>query len=277
MTNLKNPKVSIAIPFYNAEKYLSLAIDSVIYQSYINWELLLIDDGSNDSSVVIAKNYEKVDNRIRLYSDGLNKNLGYRLNQIPDLVHGEFLCRMDADDIMHPNKIEKQVDFLIKNPTVDVLGTNAYSIDENGNVQGIRANTDVLIIDNVRGFIHPTIMAKTSWFKNNPYDVDAVRIEDAELWLRTARKSNFKVLGTPLFFYREFGTHYYKKYLKGIPSLWYLLKKHKMGLSFVMFSLKYLISTLKIYLYFIFGKEHRLIKKRNQKIIENEINWRNYV
>jgi len=258
-------ELTIAIPFYNAERFLASAIQSIINQTYLMWDLILLDDGSTDSSLKIANSYAESDKRIRVISDGRNMNLSYRLNQIPTLVKTKYLCRMDADDIMHPQKIEKQIEFLKNNTDVDLLGTNAYSIDENDLVQGIRLNTNN-VSKEVKEFIHPTILGKTEWFLKNPYDAMAMRIEDAELWMRTFKTSNFRLLNEPLFFYREFGSNYYKKYIKGIPSLYYLIKKHK--LIAIKFSIKYIISTSIYFFYSLINREDIPIINRN-KIIFN--------
>lgn len=126
------PLVTIAIPFYNCDQFLDMAICSVINQSYSNWELLLINDGSTDKSLEIALKYK--DPRIKLISDGSNKGLIYRLNQSIVLAHGYFYARMDADDIMHPKRIECQVEYMINNPQIDVLGTSYYSINSDNNI-----------------------------------------------------------------------------------------------------------------------------------------------
>ena len=255
--------VTIAIPFYNADSYLELAIQSVFNQTYKNWKLLLVDDGSTDNSLQIASKYKK-DPRVTIYSDGKNKNLGYRLNQIPTLVDTKYLARMDADDIMHPEKVEKQIKILESYPEIDVLGTNAYSINEYNKVNGIRLNFDKNeILMKVSVFIHPTIIAKTEWFINNPYDVKAVRIEDAELWFRTYNKYNFQILTEPLFFYREFGNNYYQKYFKGSSSMLYVLIKHNYNLEFLKKTLKYFITGTIYFFFNLIGKEDALIEKRN--------------
>lgn len=219
--------ITIAIPFYNAERFLKYAIESVLHQTYSGWKLLLIDDGSTDNSLEIAKKYESNDSRITVYSDGENQNLAFRLNQIATLTKTKYLARMDADDIMHPERIEKQLGILEKNPGIDVLGTNAFSIDENNNIRGLRLlirNNDFELIS-VNSFIHPTIMANTKWFIDNPYDTDAVRVEDAELWSRTAKDNVFKVYTEPLLFYRDFNDKYYRKYFNSVKPLLNISKK----------------------------------------------------
>lgn len=247
-----NNLVTIAIPFYNAEFFLAKAIDSVLWQTYTNWQLILLDDGSTDSSLTIANAYAAKDKRITVISDGQNKNLGFRLNQIPFLVTTEYLARMDADDIMHPERIEKQINTLIKYPEIDVLGTNAYTINEKDEVVGMRQIFDQTVkLKKVKGFTHPTIMAKTEWFKNNPYNAQAVRIEDAELWYRTRDNSNFMILMEPLLFYREFGGDYYKKYIKVVPSLIKLVNKYKYNF----FGVVYYYNLLLIYLFISFLSE----------------------
>jgi glycosyltransferase involved in cell wall biosynthesis len=255
--------LTVAIPFYNASRYLDEAIESVFNQTYHNWQLILLDDGSTDNSLEIANKYLS-DPRVKVFSDGENKNLGFRLNQIPSLVNTEFLARMDADDIMHPQRLEKQLNVLIANPTIDVLGTNAYSIDDNNLVFGIRGKyNSCQTLNKVSSFIHPSIMAKTKWFKQNPYDVKAVRIEDAELWLRTSHVFQFYQLSLPLLFYREFGINYYKKYSGGYKALFYMLKKHNYSFRVCRFVLKYFFSGFIFYIFNLVGKESILLKRRN--------------
>ncbi len=268
--NFTHVPVTIAIPFYNAEQFFEKAIESVIDQSFSSWNLLLVDDGSTDSSMRIAKSYAEKDNRIKVISDGQNKNLGFRLNQIPTLVSTEYLVRMDADDIMHPKKIEKQLTIFKENPYIDVLGTNAYSIDENDQVFGIRYNPDSSYLADVTSFIHPTIMAKTKWFLDNPYDDKAIRIEDTELWYRTLENNNFKMITEPLFFYREVGKDYYKKYFKANDAKPYILKKYKNAPFWKKFFAGNVLKGLSYYIFNLLGKENYLIRRRNSIIMKKK-------
>jgi glycosyltransferase involved in cell wall biosynthesis len=257
------PEVTIAIPFYNAEAYFEKAILSVLSQTFTDFTLLLIDDGSTDSSLEIAQKY-LVDKRVKVISDGKNINLGNRLNQIPRLTNTKYLARMDADDIMHPQRIEKQLEILKNNPNIDVLGTNAYSIDENDDVVGLRMDVSNNSLISVKSFTHPSIIAKTDWFANNLYDVLALRIEDSELWLRTSDKYNFKCAPQPLLFYREIGDQYYKKYFKGFPGIFYMMRKYKFSLKHWIFSMKYFLASIIYMLYNVFGVEYILVQRRNE-------------
>jgi glycosyltransferase involved in cell wall biosynthesis len=256
--------LTIAIPFYNAEKYLDTSIQSVFNQTFQDWNLLLIDDGSTDSSLQIALKYQN-DPRVKIHSDGENKNLSYRLNQIPTLVDTKYLFRMDADDIMHPERIERQLNILESHPEIDVLGTNAYSMDENNLIQGIRLRySDKENLRKVKDFTHPTIAAKTEWFKNNPYDAKAIRIEDMELWIRLKDQCNFQILTEPLLFYREFGSDYYKKYFKAYNCLPYVLKKHHYDFGMLKFIIKFSVKGILYFFFNLLDKEGVLVNRRNE-------------
>ena len=135
--------LSVGIPFYNAEQYLDFAIQSVLAQSYENWELILLDDGSTDDSLRIANKFTKIDKRIRVISDGENKKLPYRLNQLITESKGDFFARMDADDLMHPNRLEKQLRFLENNTKYDLVSSGLISIDNANKVQGYRCVTEL--------------------------------------------------------------------------------------------------------------------------------------
>lgn len=205
--------ITIAIPAYNCEEYIDYAIQSVINQTYKNWELLLLDDGSTDGTLKKLKTYQ-TDNRIKVISDGLNKGLVFRLNQSIDLANGQYYARMDADDIMSIHRIQYQIDFLMKHPTVDVVGSCAYTIDGRNNIKElIEYPTSPIPKPNYLCFLHPSVMGKTSWFRRNPYNEQYNRMEDIELWFRAAKNSIYKNLNIPLMFYRESGMPLAKKYI----------------------------------------------------------------
>lgn len=262
--------ISVGIPFFNAEKFLPKAIESVINQSHQNWELLLVDDGSTDGSLEIAKKFQQQDNRIKVFHDGKNKGLAVRLNELVNLSQGVYIARMDADDIMHPKRLEKQIQVLQQHPNIDVLGTNAYTIDENNLVFGRRFNkTEGL--QKVESFIHPTIMAKKQWFLDNPYDEKAIRIEDIELWYRAKHHSDFMMVNEPLLFYREFGNNYFKKYFLANSSESHILKKYPKDRFWEDF---FRLNKIKGSIYWflnIIGKEQILINKRSEEVFDNKI------
>lgn len=257
-SDIKGPFVTIAMPFYNSEKYLEFAIKSVINQSYSNWELLLMDDGGTDNSRNIAEKYSCVDKRIRILSDGYNRGLVYRLNQSVSEAKGDYYARMDDDDIMVYSRIEKQVQFLENRKDVDVVGSDIYVIDTANKVFGKyqisnRTPRSVADIISSGGFVHPTVMGRTTWFKDNPYDARMLREEDQALWMMTVDKSSFHSMPEPLLFYRAIGMPVSKKSLKGLIGkanlCYYVLAKyhHKKRLavkSFVVFLLKTMIYSI---------------------------------
>jgi hypothetical protein len=141
---------------------------------------------------------------------------------------------MDADDIMLPNRIEKQIFCLMNNEKIDVLGTLAYSIDEKNKIIGRRGKViqspsfKRVIEENI--FIHPSVTGKKTWFLENLYDSSMERMEDMELWIRTFNNSTFQVLNEPLIYYREVGINQTKKFLqtsKGLRNLYSLLHTNK--------------------------------------------------
>ena len=200
-------QVSIGIPFYNAQDFLEQAILSVLNQDFKSFELLLIDYGSTDRSLDIAYRFQ--DERIKVVHDGQNKGLSARLNELVALSKGEYFVRMDADDLMFPQRISRQLAYLQEHNEIDVVGSSAVTIDINNDITGIiRYPEHPNNISNViqhQCFIHPSIMAKRSWFVQNPYDEGAIRMEDYNLWMRTFSKYRFYNIAEPLMFYRVSG------------------------------------------------------------------------
>ena len=263
-------KVTIAIPIYNAEKYLEEAIQSVLSQTFQDFELWLVDDGSVDSSIAICEKFSS-DERVKIFSDGKNLKLSVRLNGIAQNVKTEYLMRMDSDDIMHPQKLERQLAVLQLKPEIDVLGTNAYSIDENSFVVGKRYDVSLDFFGEMMPFIHPTIIAKTSWFRENLYDENAVRVEDAELWMRTKGRYVFRTLGEPLLFYREIGSQYYKKYFQANGSAMHILNKYPEDKFWKNFFLSNKVKGSMYKILNVIGKEQILIEKRNEEVFKKKI------
>lgn len=197
--------VTIGLPTYNAAHTISLAMRSIFAQSLENWELIIINDGSTDDSLEIINEID--DPRIQVINDSENRGLPDRLNQIARMANGKYLARMDADDIMHPERLAQQVAYLDAHPEVEVVGTATYSIDSGNKLTGKRSlgplSTQPSDILKHGLFIHPTIMGRTEWFRKHPYDPAYVRAEDKELWCRTCRYATFAKLRQPLLFYRE--------------------------------------------------------------------------
>lgn len=203
------PPVSIGIPFFNAADDLLDAIRSVFAQTHEDWELILVDDGSTDCSLSLAKSIN--DPRVRVYSDGKNKRLATRLNQISQLAKYDFVARMDADDLMSPMRIERQLRLLVSNPALDLVSTGLYSLDNENRPIGSRCvspkhmiNAKSLLAGN-SGILNGSIVARRDWFLRNPYKETLDRAQDANLWLQAYSQNdlNVTVMNEPLYFYRE--------------------------------------------------------------------------
>ncbi|MFC1798607.1 glycosyltransferase family 2 protein [Thermodesulfobacteriota bacterium] len=210
---MKTPLVSIALPVFNAERTLAAAIRSILLQTYSNWEIILIDDGSSDNSLRVAESFQ--DDRIRVFADGANKGISSRLNQAIDLSEGEYFARMDADDISFPDRIEEQIAYMNTNKKVDLLGTGILYFNANGCALGtlpIRETHEDICRRPWAGFYfpHPTWFGRIEWFRQNRYRSFADKAEDQDLLFRTYRHSRFACLPKVLLAYREESRSLYK-------------------------------------------------------------------
>lgn len=214
--------ITIGIPFYNAERYLSDAIKSVLVQSYPYWELILVDDGSSDKSLEIAKYYAAKDDRIRVLSDGKNKKLAARLNQIIYEAKYNFIARMDADDLMSIDRLEKQIEVLKRNPNISLVTTGCLTIGKENELTGVRLGRNfkmdaAMILNGVTNLLHASMLARKEWCIRNLYNENRVIAQDYELWLSAAKKNdlNYIVLEEPLYWYRVVENVTYFKLIKG--------------------------------------------------------------
>jgi glycosyltransferase involved in cell wall biosynthesis len=132
-----NPEVSVNLPFFNAEKTIESATKSILNQSFQDFELLLIDNNSNDKSFPIAENLAKSDSRIRILKEE-KQGVAHAMNCGLKNARGKFLARMDADDISMPCRLEKQIQFLNENPNVDFIGSNVNYVPHNKNTAGFK-------------------------------------------------------------------------------------------------------------------------------------------
>ncbi|MFA7301091.1 MAG: glycosyltransferase [Candidatus Shapirobacteria bacterium] len=185
MTN-NSPLVSVILPVYNAGKYLSLAIDSILNQQFNDYEFIIINDGSTDDSEEIVLKYK--DKQIRYYRNQKNMGLVFTLNRAIKMSRGKYLARMDSDDVSRADRLDKQVKFMESNLGVMVCGSFARMIDEKGHVLGkLTPPTGWLLKYNYwkpSPMIHPTVMMRREVFDNLEYDLEAKCAEDYDLWLK---------------------------------------------------------------------------------------------
>lgn len=200
------PLVTVAMPIYNAGSYLRLAVLSVVAQTFTDWELLIIDDGSTDNAVESIADI--CDARIRIISDGTNKGLAARLNEAIDLARGAYLARMDQDDVCHPERFARQLSCLEENQDVDLVGARCITLSESGEVLGSlpwSPQVDRLTRRPWLGFDvpHPTWFGRLDWFRRHRYaSPGPYCCEDQELLLRTYASSRFFIVPSFLLAYR---------------------------------------------------------------------------
>jgi len=193
MKNTPNtPLISVIMPCYNAGKFLREAIESILNQSYTHFELLAINDGSTDSTLQILEEYAAKDSRIRVITNEENIKLIRTLNKGIDLAQGEYIARMDADDISLPNRFEVELDYLLQNPEVDIVSCAWNNISENGEFIREEKLTNGSAVSSLYASFfyvainHPSLLGKTSVFKDNKFSTEdiALHTEDSELWGR---------------------------------------------------------------------------------------------
>lgn len=133
----KKPLVSVLMPAYNAEKYISESIESILNQSFKNFELLIVDDASTDSTLRIAKRFEKIDQRIQVFANKKNLNIAANRNFLLTRSNGDFIAWQDADDISVPQRLEWQVEYLNRHPKVGIVGgyLEIFDLNENKSIR----------------------------------------------------------------------------------------------------------------------------------------------
>ncbi|CAN2050250.1 alpha-1,3-rhamnosyltransferase [Candidatus Magnetomoraceae bacterium gMMP-13] len=190
-----SPLVSILLCVYNGELYLKEAIDSIIAQTHTNWELIIVDDGSTDSTSAILKSYS--DPRIRLHYHQ-NMGLTKSLNVAAKLAKGELFARQDADDISLPERLEQQVKIFIENPNVILSASDTVLINGNGETMGTKLvplNTkDALkkILSLKNPFVHGSLMFRRDAFeKAGGYNERFTTTQDFELIFRMSLIGEF--------------------------------------------------------------------------------------
>ena len=197
------------MPVFNAERYLAQAMDSVLGQTLADFELIAIDDGSTDSSRQILERYAASDARVRLFS---RPNTGYAvaLNEVLGHARGEFLARMDADDVCVPHRFARQVQFLHEHPDVVAVGAWTLLIDCDGDPIGyckVPQAHDEIDRGNLAGggsmMPHPAVMfRRAALVQMGGYRTEFEPAEDYDLFLRMAERGRLANVGEVLLHYR---------------------------------------------------------------------------
>ncbi len=204
-----DPLVTVAMSVHNAASTLESALRSILWQTFSDWELIIVDDGSTDETGLILSQFN--DARIHVvHGAGGQQGLATRLNQCIELARGKYIARMDADDVAYPERLERQVRYLEAHPDIDLLGHGAILFKEDGLAIGVYPSAsehEEICRQPWWGFplAHPTWMGKRSWFARYRYRATLTKGQDQVLLLRSYRSSRFAALPDILLGYRMEG------------------------------------------------------------------------
>ncbi len=205
--NGRVPKISVIMSVFNGEPYVGEAIESVRSQTFTDFEFIIVDDGSTDSSLDRIRRSSLEDDRIRVVRNHSNRGLIYSLNKGFDLAVGEYIARHDADDVSHRERFEAQVRFLDLHPDVGVVGTWMTNLYRSGAKSTWKTPTaDPLIRWSLlfcTSIAHATVMMRRSILDESPvFRPEKVHAEDYDLWSRISGKTRFGNLGRVLYWRR---------------------------------------------------------------------------
>lgn len=207
-----NATISVIMAVYNGEKYLGEAIESILVQTFTDFEFIIVDDASTDNSPAIIEEYRKADPRIRVLRNDENVGLGVSLQRGLKLAKGEFIARMDADDISTPDRFEKQHAFFAAHPEINILGGDEWIIDEDGTVTGELITSKLpgvmrwnMLLGNGIITPHPCAMIRRSFLEQLGGFGDQRAAQDFELWSRTFTMNQLPIanLSDKILFYRQ--------------------------------------------------------------------------
>lgn len=186
---MKKPKVSIIMSVYNGEAYLAEAMDSILTQTYENWECIVINDCSSDSTALILEDYKSRDRRVRVFHNEENYRLPASLNRALKLADGKYIVRMDGDDLCRKDRLERQVAFMEEHPELSVTscryfaltGDKAFPTSIQRSGTAVRTKALFLFFNPI---LHPGVIARREIFAEKGYDESCSCTEDLELWIR---------------------------------------------------------------------------------------------
>lgn len=275
MQSTNQPLLTIGLPFFNPGRFFEDCIKSVLAQTFEDWELLLVDDGSSDGSLEFAKSLD--DPRVKVIADGQNRGLSCRLNQITELARGKFIARMDADDIMHPSRLARQIDILMKNEEIDAVTTGCCYIDMDGDIRGVKMG-DRPTVDEVflrGGYLHASLVARKSFFERMRYDETFRRAEDRDLFVRCILGgAKIEVIRDALYYYRWVGNVRWRLWLRSYWEERRIILKygHKYSKSKAVFwYLRSLVKSLVLLALVVLRCEQRLARRHAISVTPDEV------
>ncbi len=228
MKEIKKPKISVIMSVFNGEDYLKESIESILEQTYRDFEFIIIDDGSNNETKEILKNFLKKDSRIKIITNKKNIGLTKSLNKALKITKCKYIARQDGDDVSLPQRLEKQIEFLENNPKIKILGSFGYGINQKGEI--LRKEIPPTFFQEVKKnlikknpFIHTSVIVERETLNRvGSYNERFETTQDYELWFRVLKIAKGENL--PLFLVK-------KRYLSKMVSL----EKEKTQLKYTLF------------------------------------------
>lgn len=201
----KNPIISVIMSVRNGEKFVSFAIESILKQTFTDFEFIIIDDASQDNTNIILRKYK--DPRIKLLKNNRKRGLTRSLNMALRIAKGKYIARMDHDDIARKDRFQKQIDLLENNQDIGVLGSFVKLIDKNNHLRRLTFPVShKAIIKNLMSYNpirHSTVIFRRNLIiEHGYYDEKLDGAEDYDLWLRLAKYTKLANLSLPLLKYR---------------------------------------------------------------------------
>lgn len=202
-----NPKVSVIIPVLDGERFLSFALTSILEQTFQDFELIIINDGSTDKTEEIIKSF--IDERIVYLNNEKNMGLAFSFNRGIDAAKGQYIARMDADDISLPERFAEQLSFLDCKPNIGIVGSQIYIMREDGEIVATHSrpesHKEIKFYSLFSSpMYHPTVMGRIEVFKSHHFNETFSNSEDYELWSRLLFQTGIKFsnIQKPLLKYR---------------------------------------------------------------------------
>jgi glycosyltransferase involved in cell wall biosynthesis len=206
----KEPMISVIMPVFNGERFLREAIDSILAQTFSDFEFIIIDDGSKDRSLAIIQDYAAKDSRIQIVVNDVNIGIAKSLNKGIDIAQGKYIARMDADDISLPERFQKQVEFMEIHPEIGALGGNTQVIDTDGNFKKFinlpSSNPLILwLMCFENPMCHPSTLIRYELLHQVGGYRDFRASEDYDLWQRMSEITRLANLDQTIVLYRLHG------------------------------------------------------------------------
>lgn len=243
MTQKQHPTISVCVPIFNGSKYIKKTLDSLIQQTYQNWEAIIIDDESQDDTVEIIKPFLKKEKRFRFFQNSQNIGMVKNWNKTLDYVQGEYVCFLHQDDFYDKSFLHETLDYFQKNPSLGMVFTANYNVNQRGKPFEINRpfnRNQILDLEDFVQNLHqkgnfikfPTVVIKSQVYQEiGKYDENLHLTVDLEMWLRISLSYQIGYLNQNLVFYRLHQTNVSNLYMKEGSEITELIKCYQIFLN----------------------------------------------